>query len=606
MLNDKKRRLLATLAVTGLLSACAPEVPPLQLTEKSVWLEQNWTPEQRQWFHYASQGTATLPLPYEWLVALEQPEIKVFGNPRLFTANDYLLRFGFIAGKAEPGSNPDGLPVGFAQDKEYRDPVNGQSFHAIGFTCAACHTGHMNYRGTEIRVDGAPAINDITTMVEALGMSMLYTKYVPFRFDRFARRVLGADYNDANKEKLKTGFNAAWDKLQKVVNLQKGVEKQSVKEGFARLDALSRIGNQVFSINMNFNVKNYHPTNAPVNFPHIWHSSWYDWVQYDGSIMQPMIRNAGESLGVAAAVNLIGPKETRFASTTKVQEIADMEQLLAGQPEPSANHKFNGLQSPRWPEQILGRIDAAKAAQGKELYDSHCKGCHLPAPDSDEFWSDKHWKQIDQAVDQRYLVLHNSPIDKIGTDPMQAKALAGRTIDTTGIGLNTTVYAGDNCVEAKVTDGTAVAYGLALGAVVQETIDYWYNKNSIPAEKREEMNGNRPNCLLPAVQYSARPLTGIWATAPYLHNGSVPDLYALLSPVSERPKTIYLGNQEFDPVRVGYRFEKFQGAFELDTGLPGNSNGGHEYSDDKGKTGVIGPRLTPEQRSALIEYLKTL
>src|SRR5712672_1888448 len=52
---------------------------------------------------------------------------------------------------------------------------------------------------------------------------------------------------------------------------------------------------------------------------------------------------------------------------------------------------------------------------------------------------------------------------------------------------------------------------------------------------------------------SPRFLDGVWATPPYLHNGSVPNIYALLSPVSERPKSFYLGRREFDPFCVGYQ-----------------------------------------------------
>ncbi len=52
--------------------------------------------------------------------------------------------------------------------------------------------------------------------------------------------------------------------------------------------------------------------------------------------------------------------------------------------------------------------------------------------------------------------------------------------------------------------------------------------------------------------YIARPLNGIWATAPYLHNGSVPTLYDLLLPAEQRPRTFYTGSNEFDPVKVGY------------------------------------------------------
>ncbi len=119
------------------------------------------------------------------------------------------------------------------------------------------------------------------------------------------------------------------------------------------------------------------------------------------------------------------------------------------------------------------------------------------------------------------------------------------------------------------------------------------------------MNGDRPNGIQAPLAYKVRPLNGIWATPPYLHNGSVPTVYDLLSPASERPTKFYLGNREYDPVKLGYRTEELANGFAFDTSLPGNSNRGHEFSDDK-RDGVIGPKLSPDERKALIEYIKTL
>lgn len=102
------------------------------------------------------------------------------------------------------------------------------------------------------------------------------------------------------------------------------------------------------------------------------------------------------------------------------------------------------------------------------------------------------------------------------------------------------------------------------------------------------------------VTYKARPLNGIWATAPYLHNGSVPNLWELLKPVnhpdanSRRTKTFFVGNRVFDTKNVG--FQSDDGPFKFDTTLPGNSNAGHEY----------GTTLLELEKRQLIEYLKSL
>ena len=104
------------------------------------------------------------------------------------------------------------------------------------------------------------------------------------------------------------------------------------------------------------------------------------------------------------------------------------------------------------------------------------------------------------------------------------------------------------------------------------------------------------------LQYKARPLNGIWATAPYLHNGSVPTLYELLLPAAQRSKMFTVGSREFDPVNVGLRSGKEDGPFQFDTSLAGNANSGHEgaaYGTEPGQ-------LNEVQKRELLEYLKTL
>ena len=88
-------------------------------------------------------------------------------------------------------------------------------------------------------------------------------------------------------------------------------------------------------------------------------------------------------------------------------------------------------------------------------------------------------------------------------------------------------------------------------------------------------------------------LDGIWARAPYLHNGSVPTLWDLLLPPDQRPKQFGRGCGTFDMTKVGYQCA---GPFEFNTMLPGNRNGGHDF----------GTKINDAERTALIEYLKTL
>jgi hypothetical protein len=81
----------------------------------------------------------------------------------------------------------------------------------------------------------------------------------------------------------------------------------------------------------------------------------------------------------------------------------------------------------------------------------------------------------------------------------------------------------------------------------------WPSARAGPPTKPDELA--RWNAVKDLLGYKARPLDGIWATAPYLHNGSVPTLYHLLLPPAERPKSFWLGSRDYDAEKVGYVWE---------------------------------------------------
>ena len=87
---------LTALVAGVVLAGCAPSLPKNPPITEARWLDQNWSDDERFWFHHASQGTSTLPVPYDWFVALEQPNLSLFGDPGLLKDSDYLRRFGFI------------------------------------------------------------------------------------------------------------------------------------------------------------------------------------------------------------------------------------------------------------------------------------------------------------------------------------------------------------------------------------------------------------------------------------------------------------------------------------------------------------------------------
>jgi hypothetical protein len=663
-----------------------PPLPDRAPTKAAYWLDQNWSTEDRHWFHHASQGTATFPVPYDWFVALEQPGIHLLTQPGLLKDSEYLERFGFLPSpksvhadqmslrrfgylgssdatsapppesapppasvpglRSRPVENFDGLPVGFARLTGIANPATGgHEPDRIGLTCAACHTGSIRYQGVSVRFDGGPGMVELKRLESATGLSILYTLYVPGRFERFATRVLGPEASPAERTKLKRELAMRGDYVRNQKNvLDKAVadkHQNDTEEGFGRLDALNRIGNQVFYTDLadagltGFE-RNLNARDAPVSFPPIWTVPWFLWAQYDASIQQPLVRNAGEALGVSALLNLSPdyPAETLFRSSVAIENLNRIEVMLRG-PDLDQNSKgFGGLASPKWPSQIfpddpLWKIDPARVSSGRALYAEICAECHLGPVDDPvfdkqfpdkSFWSSKHW-------DPKNAVLN--PVQKsaaeMGTDPAQANVLASRKVDVPGfLNIEPADDLGKNCPDIKIPRASSpeMKFSLALMSLVERVNTKWMEDRSLPETERIKLRGPRKNCPNPArePQYRARPLNGVWATAPYLHNGSVPSLYWLLKPAAERPKQFCIGSRDFDPQQVGYRVvageapkcnkgETLFSATAADgSPINGNSVLGHslEGTPGPGKPGVIGRTLTGEERYDLIEYLKTL
>jgi mono/diheme cytochrome c family protein len=197
-------------------------------------------------------------------------------------------------------------------------------------------------------------------------------------------------------------------------------------------------------------------------------------------------------------------------------------------------------------------INQTLAAQGALIYGQYCAGCHgtREAP----------FRQNPPQANE--CVGTVTPIDKIGTDRWRLDSYTW------------------------------------LLAVNQSTLYAGYEKDwgfNPPYPQRfthfRKTNG-----------YANTPLDGIWLRAPYLHNGSVPNLRELLMPAAARTKFFYRGNDVYDTQNVGFisnaPTEGGRRFFAFNTADRGNGNGGHEGA-------VYGTDLPPGEKDALLEYLKT-
>jgi mono/diheme cytochrome c family protein len=626
-----------------------PSLPPI---DDYVYLDQGWggyrDARPRQAYYYTPQGTSLKNLRYDWLVNLEMP----WGKRRLADPA-HMRSYGFIVDPEPTAANPDQLPVGFARRF---DPELGEA--VLDISCATCHTGQLVVsragKRTALRIDGGSASHAFTTtklghFVPTLTASLASTYLNPFKFRRFGRKVLGEAAWARGKWRLHEDLGEALGALVRQGVLESRRKLYPVEEGFGRTDALARIGNTVFADELDG--ANDAIGDAPVSYPFVWNIWKFDWVQYNASVSQPMARNMGEAFGVGARVHLLDrhgrplPAEERFRTSVLVQNLHRIETTL------------QRLEPPRWPEQLLGTVDRAKAERGRALFEAHCRHCHGPfdVKAAVKAYQDPLRGELDPLWKMTIV-----PITEVGTDPTAAMNFVHRTVDLTRTGLSpeeVLSYAQPVFTEARNrlalldaqvaeavkkqdpaaaelakaaayerqrVDATAAAIaglkisqvplGLALNILGMIARERYFDERGFSREVRACLDGfaslDLPE-IVPA--YKARPLAGVWATGPFLHNGSVPTLYQLLSPHDERDARFFVAPGSFDAAVVGLDTRPAGDGYWFDTRLPGNANVGHEFREGyvPGKTdaddpqyGVIGPPLGPEERWAIVEYLK--
>lgn len=322
-----------------------------------------------------------------------------------------------------------------------------------------------------------------------------------------------------------------------------GADKRDTPGGFGRVDAF---GSARFLF---FGLENKRPNTAPVSYPFIWGMGTEAWVHYNANTNSVVERNIGQALGLGASFD---PKT--FETTVLLENTRDLEWLA---------YKIT---PPVWPEELLGKIDQSLAARGKPLYEQNCATCH-----------DK-WATTPDGLRDFQLF----SLKEVGTDKNQA----------------------ENFHAPIMLNGKPASFAVENGKATDAIKRAYYKTHNISPDEQKKWENNRTPItwrdLLEkdpdAKVYSARGLAGVWATAPYLHNGSVPTLYDLLLPVAERPTTFNVGNREYDVKNLGYANAADTGSFKFDTAGEGNSNRGHEY----------GAGLSKEERYALLEYLKAL
>jgi mono/diheme cytochrome c family protein len=579
-------------SLAAMMGIAAPALAEPAETPALQYARQGWTAEDRQVFYTTSQGSHMMP--YAWFKALRRLDADApFGG-------DHLQRYGYL-GNDKSAANPEALPVGFVIDG---DAASG----FLGMTCAACHTAEIAYQTgavtQRLRIDGAPATADFQLFLTELSAAAKATLQDSNRFQQFARAVLGSRFSLARADALKTDF-AGWAD-QFGAFMDKSLPASPWGPG--RLDAFGMIFNRVAGKDLGIDA-NFKVADAPVSYPFLWNASRQDRTQWNGGVPNGLFvnalgRNTGEVFGVFADFSPrklpAAPLVDYSRNSVKFAGLQHLEEKIAI------------LKPPPWPFAL--KQDLVDRGQG--LFAQYCSGCHAEKPLPHDRWL--------------------TPVNAVGTDP-KAFSGAGRSSQSGVLaGALSPNPPGSTLANPALTvDILATA---VVGALIDEAFPLpprlanphggvW---QAIRKDQLEllQISQNADSALLlldPAARanlkahiaerlanmfrlpapdqapaYESRVLHGIWATAPYLHNGSVPNLWELLTPPAQRKPSFMVGSKTYDPVNVGYVTDSSpykDGTLVVGaSAAPGNSNSGHDY----------GTALSDDDRWALIEYLKQL
>jgi mono/diheme cytochrome c family protein len=619
------RTIVFGVAVAVVAPACnrvgtaVPDPPELSRpTADRVGLSE---PERAEFYHL-EEGSEVFPL--DLFLALERES-----GDGLFSQG--LERFGFLPDPAGP-SNPHGLPVGITAAMT-RD-LQFTGMRMVGVNCAACHVSELQQAGKRVRLDGAGGHADITAFYQGLAKAAQATITDPRRFLRFVTRLRaqtanpvmptgaasrsaqvfravpqidglekGTDFDQALHRELidvitqeaqrpaiditanltlKPGPAETAARAALTTKLQEGLSPQTLSSrvpsvpsaGSAvsraapaqaarqtALDLLSDVVTTVrlFKARLQFLLhiaQRMNVNGTPPGFGRIDAFGGARNLLFEGPqastapVSYPHLWNferlnwvhwdanttsvLERNIGQALGLGAVVHPQTH-QSTVSLVNLYRLEQLA------------RKIKPPRW-EEAFGPLDADAARRGAPLFQRYCATCHAGDPN-----------------DERRIL----DLDAIGTDRNRS--------------VNFAAPVGTTPNDQAIAD--------FLGQVKRRAFE---EKGLTPAQQLT-LEGGRVAKWRLTRGYVARPLIAVWASAPYLHNNSVPTLEDLLLPPDQRPVRFFAGTAEYDRSKVGFATDNRPGSWEFDTTQPGNSNAGHLWGTRE---------LSRTQRADLIEYLK--
>lgn len=641
--------------------------------QKVEYLEQGWGPAQSVWFYNITQGSDLMP--YDFFLALRQENSdKLFRDNANINAYRYLpqapthhnpdgLPVGFVLDRYK-GKNYVGLTCAACHTGQLIH--KNVAYRIDGGPAASDMERFMLDLGRSLRstLTSGPQSPRYQTFVKDVLAKGHYKseKEVVDDLATFTRRLEGYNFYNEPTHAYKFGRLDAFGRIYNRV-LEHVLTADNLKtilmEEFGSAE-LARIESQLASRNMKLEgilsarerdeiigsltaratgpdgqllsqaqqlrlrQRIFNSPNAPVSYPFLWDISQHDHVQWNGLAanagLGPLGRNAGEVIGVFGTLEwqtmkrhwfwdmVTGQRDTPY--DVNYQSSLDVHNLIR------IERQLRDLKSPEWPK-AFGALDQTRVERGRLLFNSHCLACH---------------GRIDRSDPRRRIAAQMMGLDVVKTDPQMAR----NSVNHSGYsGILRSLYVGTNAGGDLLIPHQAPVAALLTKADLNSVLTPHPDKGFMRRwlERLYDFAlGFSDNEIRPSIKqgsytpdttaqpfnsllaYKARPLNGIWATAPYLHNGSVPTLYDLLLPASKdqagpdgefRPSTFRVGQREFDPERVGLKSDKGE---LFDARLPGNTNVGHEYGAVPSALpdGTKLKAFNRQERLDVLEYLKSL
>lgn len=591
--------------------------------------------------------------------------------------------------KADALLEYEGKPIKESEIYGVKEFEGKKSIVMVGTNCAFCHSGNVQVGDSHKLIDGAPnmmyirgffqdiagstvktlldekLLEDLLRDTGAQGNLRVIAKQLSDGFRNelldptWGKKLLGEIIEDVSSSRLfSVAARVAADKkaqtvkkalFQKRTVVQKYLEKllaltygmkeeeltptmrlrmkylsvllgtnpkvQVTNEGYARTDAFGRISNLV--------ARGDDPIDlvATVSLPPMWAIKYKAAFHYNSNTNSVIMRNVGQAFGLGAILTgEPGCKDDNnnacHASTVNLYNLNRLESLLYKLKVPNWQEMFPEDQVPE------AKVDMPMAINGCNVYYKTCAGCH----------------EAGTRVGPSHRMINTELFTptQIGTDDVYAK-LQGTKIGTTDfrVGLfDFTKKVRDRYFSEHGIDQNQVRVWQRAELRGPEVFRDTYLGAPVYDVKRTSENfidvSYMDNEGKPGQAYTPRMLAGIWATAPYLHNGSVQNLAGLLTPPDQRPRFFFLGPATYDEETLGFdpdpiqnrklsRGERWANASfgrrlinigqsdevaKCKMNLPGCFDSNEKGNGHLGHN--IGTNLSSQDKRSLVEFMKVL